>query len=206
MRQLLVSATFAALVCSAHAQVPTTDAAAIAQMVQQIQKLQSLEDKFKGDRGLWNFLNSATDQELAKHIPKGIADVLKPSGGQLDRDIANILRGVPDRKTVSAGESEKLRRTAAGAATANSTFDVAAKRAENIQRILDRAGDPNLDVKGLDELRLRMQAESALIQADQVRLQALNTAREAFEQIELEKKNANFYNSLRKPAVKTPAK
>jgi type IV secretion system protein VirB5 len=205
MRKLFVVTTLTVICATGFSQVPTTDAAAINQMIVQIKQIRDLESKFKGDRGLWNFLNGTAQKDLSKFLPAKAVDALKPLG-QLDPEVTKILEGVIDRKTMSAVDIEKLQRAGAKTSTSNKTFEVAAARADNIQKILERAGDPNLDVKGLDELRLRMQAETALIQADMVRMQALSAAREAQEQFEAEQRRASLSKSLRGPAIKNPPK
>lgn len=202
IRTLTLSALMATQ-SAAFAQVPVTDAAAITRFIEQIQvaknqvsQLQSIEGTFKGDRGLWNFLNSTPDKELRKYLPDDVIKILRGGDGQIAARAKALLLEINPDGSGSTIDKERQARSAGTAAAAEGMYTLATRRAHNLDQILQRAGDPSIDAKGMQELTLRLQAEQGFIQAEANQLNALRLAKEARDQIEADKSNRQFSNFL----------
>lgn len=182
--------SFFAAVLPAHAQIPVTDVASLAQQIQQVaswgQQIQSMKDQLaqqqqlfssmNGSRGLGQLLNNPA---LKSALPADWQNVYSSiqSGGY--SGLTGSAKAIRDANAIydcNAGAANSVARcnremnkTAQDKAFANDAYIASQRRLDNIQALMGQI-DNATDTKQIQDLQVRMQAENAMIQNEQTKL------------------------------------
>lgn len=194
---------------NAHAQIPVTDAANLSQQVQQvaswahqlqqmkaqIDQQQQMFRSLNGLRGLGNLLN---DPALKNALPADWINVYAKieSGGYagLTGDAKAIRDGAKiydcQGKTDNALSlcNRELNKASQDKAYGLQAYASAQARVDQIQRLMGQI-DNTSDAKSIAELGARIQAENAMIQNEQTKLQMFKMLAEAEDRLILQQKH-----------------
>lgn len=184
---LAVAVLMGALQGPAHAQIPTVDIAAIAQMGSQLQQMKqqyeqmrSQYDAFNGSRGMSSLLQNSS---LRKYLPqdwKSVYDQVQQgqysglSGNIGAIKSANSVLSAQQLQGLHSSNAASLDRQRNNAAVAQGTAEEAYRRTgdridylQSLATQVESAQDP----KAVMDLQASIAAEQAMIQNEQIRLQ-----------------------------------
>lgn len=172
--------------------VPVIDATAIAHAVTQIELLKNQIEQARqsfeavtGSRGIGALLNSELDRIGRRYLPSSFYDLQRitagtPAGAQL-LNLVNyykdqLSRSLPVRFPTGSPQAtmyeQMIEQQAANKALLHAAYESVEARLQNIETLMS-AIDSTSDMKGAEELNARITSESALVQNEVARLQAL---------------------------------
>lgn len=208
------------IMAGAYAQIPVTDVASLTQQMQQViswgQQLQQMKaqidqqkamyQSMSGSRGLGNLLNNpalknALPQDWQKvysSIQNGGYNGLSGAAKAI-RD-ANKLYGC-DGYTGSLAKlcERQAVKSSQDKAFAQDAYSAAQARLDNIQGLMNQI-DQTEDAKAISELGARIQAEQAMIQNEQTKLQMFRMLADAEKDLIDQQKREQSMLDMKKPS------
>lgn len=187
---LLVLAANVVAISGAHAQIPTTDAAGIAQGIvntnlqiaeyqRQWNMLKSQSDAMTGNRGFGDM--PVTDSN--KYLPNSAASVTQ--GSAAADDIMRSERSKGQDTSVAAmqrANDERWKRAATQRAVANQAYDGAQQRLSSLSGLTARIKETQ-DPKDIAELNTRIAAEQGIINGEMNKLKLIDTMASADDKL-----------------------
>ncbi|MFY2610534.1 type IV secretion system protein [Achromobacter ruhlandii] len=175
---------------AAHAQIPTTDGASIAQGIlntelqikeyqRQWSMLKSQSDAMTGNRGFGNM--PTTDSN--KYLPSSVTGIRQ--GSPAANDIMKSEREKGQDTSVSAmqqANDERWKRAANQRAIANQAYEGAQKRLSSLDTLTARIKETQ-DPKDIAELNTRIAAEQGIINGEMNKLKLIDTMTSADEKL-----------------------
>ncbi|MFG1298022.1 P-type DNA transfer protein VirB5 [Xanthobacter sp. V13C-7B] len=207
LRIFLLTAAILGVPCTAGAQgIPVFDTTSIAKQVEQIAQLKSqldtLKDQLTQDQKLYDSMNGLTnmsdvasalnDPEVRNALPSNFSDVeglLNGNGsGSLGSSAQRYLDAnstyQPSANDYYAQELAKVQRRNAGELSVGERmYQTAAKRVDGLEELRKKISKSS-DQKEVAALSARIQSESALLQNDMLRMQALKMVSDAQSRVE----------------------
>ncbi|TCM52620.1 type IV secretion system protein VirB5 [Rhizobium sp. PP-F2F-G48] len=207
----LMVATFAAEVGPAAAQgIPVIDQTAILKQIESITQLKNqldaLNEQISQAEQLYGSLNKLTDMadvasllnrpEIRKALPAdfaGIEGLLKGTGEGVfgesaTRHLDENTTYRSDAEDFYARELTRTQKRNAGQITlGEQIYDAATKRIDGIDQLRKKIGTAG-DAKEIADLQARLQAESAFLQTDVLRMQGLQMMQQAQVQVDEQRK------------------
>lgn len=185
--------------------IPTFDASAIANQVQQLEsmakQLESLKSQLEQGEKLFGSLNKLTDMssiagllndpKIRQALPKDFGDVEKLLKGTGQSDFSSLSAHFQtdnnyyqsDSNNFYAQELERSNKANAGSQSlGQAIYDAASKRIDGIETLKQRLGSAT-DAKEVMDLQARLSAESAFLQTDLLRMQGLKMVQDAQTQV-----------------------
>lgn len=214
MKRIIVACAALLSTQSFAAGIPVFDAANVMQAIASVQQLKAQLEQQKqiyqamnGTRGIGNLLN---DPALRSYLPadwQKIYDQLSTGGlSGLSGSAAEI------RKATKVFDCEKLQdansryqcEVQAGKVAQDKAFGLAAyeqsvKRVDQIEALMRRINDTS-DAKAIAELNARLQAENALIQNEQIKLQMFQYLSQAEDKAIEQQKRERTLELIKQPA------
>ncbi|MFK0207922.1 P-type DNA transfer protein VirB5 [Agrobacterium sp. NPDC090283] len=208
---VLVTVTLLASVGLADAQgIPVTDQAAIAKQIESIAQLKSqldaLNQQITQAQQLYGSLNKITnmadvasmlnDSSIRKALPQdfnAIESLFTGSGsGVFGDSAAKFLEGNSTYRTNAndfyAQELSRVQNKNAGQMSlGQQIYDAATKRIDGIDELRQKISSA-ADTKDIADLQARLQAESAFLQTDVLRMQGLQMVQQAQVQVDEQRK------------------
>ncbi len=218
VRTIMFASAMLVLPASAHAQYAVVDYAAIAKQVEQIGQLKSQLENMKQQltqaqkmydsvNGLTNMSDIAgvlNDPAIRKALPENFADVeglLSGNGsGAFGSSAQKFLDGNSTYQT-SANDfyAQELARTqkrnAGELSIGEQMYEAATKRVDGLETLRKQISKSE-DAKEVAALSARIQSESALLQTDMLRMQALSMVSEAQSKVEDQRARENWRAKL----------
>lgn len=209
-KKYLLPLAFVAFTASGSASlaqgIPVVDKTAILKQIEQISTLTKQLENARQQLGqlqeLHGSLNKLTDMgdvakllndpSIRRALPKDFSQLeglLKGNAGQYgdsyNRHLEeNTIYKTQDANDFYAQELERVRKKNAGQMTVGEQmYQAASKRIDGIDELKDKIGKSK-DAKETLDLQARLQAESAYLQTDVLRMQALQTVQQAQVQVE----------------------
>jgi type IV secretion system protein VirB5 len=198
MKKIFVSLLFATQVSVTFAAgIPVFDAASVMQAIASVQELKSQVEQQKqlysalnGNRGMGTLLNNPA---LRNYLPddwKKVYDTLNSGNvSGLTGSAAQIRKAnqIFDCAKVQNAQDKLLCNRSAGLAAAQKSFglnayDQSTKRIDQIESLMKQINQTS-DAKSIAELNARLQAENALIQNEQIKLQMFSELSRAEENL-----------------------
>ncbi|MCZ7854706.1 P-type DNA transfer protein VirB5 [Agrobacterium salinitolerans] len=207
----LATVTLLASVGFANAQgIPVTDQAAIAKQIESIAQLKSqldaLNQQLQQAQQLYGSLNKITnmadvasllnDSSIRKALPQdfnAIESLFKGSGSGVFGDSASkFLEGNSiyrtDANDFYAQELSRVQNKNAGQLSlGQQIYDAATKRIDGIDELRQKISSA-ADAKDIADLQARLQAETAFLQTDILRMQGLQMVQQAQVQVDEQRK------------------
>ncbi|MGI8397500.1 P-type DNA transfer protein VirB5 [Agrobacterium deltaense] len=207
----LATVTLLASVSLADAQgIPVTDQAAIAKQIESIAQLKSqldaLNQQITQAQQLYGSLNKITnmadvasllnDSSIRKALPQdfnAIESLFKGSGSGVFGDSASkFLEGNSTYRTSAndfyAQELSRIQNKNAGQMSlGQQIYNAATKRIDGIDELRQKISSA-ADTKDIADLQARLQAESAFLQTDVLRMQGLQMVQQAQVQVDEQRK------------------
>ncbi|WP_142781950.1 P-type DNA transfer protein VirB5 [Agrobacterium sp. T29] len=207
----LATVTLLASVGLANAQgIPVTDQAAIAKQIESIAQLKSqldaLNQQLQQAQQLYGSLNKITnmadvasllnDSSIRKALPQNfnaIESLFKGSGSGVFGDSASkFLEGNSTYRTDAndfyAQELSRVQNKNAGQLSlGQQIYDAATKRIDGIDELRQKISSA-ADAKDIADLQARLQAETAFLQTDVLRMQGLQMFQQAQVQVDEQRK------------------
>lgn len=207
----LATVTLLASVGLANAQgIPVTDQAAIAKQIESIAQLKSqldaLNQQLQQAQQLYGSLNKITnmadvasllnDSSIRKALPQNfnaIESLFKGSGSGVFGDSASkFLEGNSTYRTDAndfyAQELSRVQNKNAGQMSlGQQIYDAATKRIDGIDELRQKISSA-ADAKDIADLQARLQAETAFLQTDVLRMQGLQMVQQAQVQVDEQRK------------------
>ncbi len=204
---VLATVTLLASVSLADAQgIPVTDQAAIAKQIESIAQLKSqldaLNQQISQAQQLYGSLNKITnmadvasllnDSSIRKALPQdfnAIESLFKGSGSGVSGDSASkFLEGNSTYRTSAndfyAQELSRVQNRNAGQMSlGQQIYDAATKRIDGIDELRQKISSA-ADAKDIADLQARLQAETAFLQTDVLRMQGLQMVQQAQVQVD----------------------
>ncbi|MGV2114218.1 P-type DNA transfer protein VirB5 [Agrobacterium salinitolerans] len=208
---VLATVTLLASVGLADAQgIPVTDQAAIAKQIESIAQLKSqldaLNQQITQAQQLYGSLNKITnmadvagllnDSSIRKALPQdfnAIESLFKGSGsGVFGDSAAKFLEGNSTYRTSAndfyAQELSRIQNKNAGQMSlGQQIYNAATKRIDGIDELRQKISSA-ADTKDIADLQARLQAESAFLQTDVLRMQGLQMVQQAQVQVDEQRK------------------
>jgi type IV secretion system protein VirB5 len=205
---------------SAQAQIPVTDIAGLTQQVQQVvswgQQLKQMKDQIdqtkktfesmNGSRGLGNLLNNPM---LKNSLPPDWQKVYSAvqNGGykglsgaaKAIRDANKLVDCTYKSTTLQSLCQRQATKSSQDKAFAQDAYSSANARLDNIQGLMDEI-DQTTDAKSIAELGARIQAEQAMIQNEQTKLQMFRMLADAEKDLIEQQKREQSMLDLKKPS------
>lgn len=190
--------------------IPVTDQAAIAKQIESIAQLKSqldaLNQQISQAQELYGSLNKITDMAnvasllndsaIRKALPQdfnAIESLLRGSGGGVFGDsVSKFLEGNSTYRT-SANDfyaqelSRAQDRNAGQMSLGQQIYDAATKRIDGIDELRQKISSA-ADAKDIADLQARLQAETAFLQTDVLRMQGLQMVQQAQVQVNEQRK------------------
>lgn len=198
MKKLLVGLLLAGQVTLSFAGgIPVFDAATVAQALASVQELKAQLDQQKqlfsalnGSRGLGTLLNNPALRDYLPADFKKVYDSVQSSDfSSLTGTAADIRKAnqIFDCAKLVASSSVSLCNRGAGSAAnqksfAMNAFEQSTKRMDQIESLM-REINNTTDAKSIAELNARLQAENAMIQNEQIKLQMFSELQRAEENL-----------------------
>lgn len=217
---LVVGLAFFGLVDVASAQIPVTDVAGLTQQIQQViswgQQLQQMKaqidqqkatyEAMSGSRGLGSLLNNPALknalpqdwQQVYSAVQKGGYQGLT-SAAKVIRDANRVNDCVDRTNTLNALCQREANKAAQDKAFAQAAYTSAQTRLDNIQGLMGQI-DATTDAKSIAELGARMQAEQAMIQNEQTKLQMFRMLADAEKDLIDQQKRETSMKDLQRPS------
>ena len=208
------------LVSCAQAQIPVTDVASLTQQIQQVvswgQQLQQMKSQLQqqqqiyqsmsGGRGLGSLLNNPTLknalpadwQKVYSAIQNGGYQGLTGSAKAI-RDANKIFDCSAVAPTLAAICQRQANKSSQDKAYALDAYTSAQARLDNIQGLMGQI-DETTDAKSISELGARIQAEQAMIQNEQTKLQMFRMMADAEKDLIDQQKREQSMLDLKKPS------
>lgn len=215
-----VSATILLAMNAAQAQIPVTDVAGLTQQVQQViswgQQLQQMKaqidqqkrmyESMSGSRGLGHLLNNPALRNSLPQDWQKVYSAIQNGGykglsgaGRAIRD-ANKIYGCENFSASVAKLCERQAvKSAQDKAFAQDAYSVAQARLDNIQGLMSQI-DQTEDGKAIAELNARIQAEQAMIQNEQTKLQMFSMLAAAEKDLIDQQKREQSMLDLKRPS------
>ncbi|AGS26438.1 P-type DNA transfer protein VirB5 [Rhizobium etli] len=211
MRPLSVSAAFLASAMLASAQgIPVIDQTSVAKQIESITQLKSqldaLNQQLQQAQQLYGSLNKITnmadvagllnDQSIRKALPKdfnAIEGLFKGSGsGVFGNSASKFLQDNSSYRTNAndfyAQELSRIQNRNAGQMSlGQQIYDAATKRIDGIDELREKISSA-ADAKDIADLQARLQAETAFLQTDVLRMQGLQMVQQAQVQVDEQRK------------------
>ena len=198
--------------------IPVLDTTAIAKQVEQIAQLKSqletLKDQLAQGEALYNSMNGATnmsniagllnDPDIRKALPGKFSDVeglLQGNGsGSFGSSAQRHLEGNSSYQTSAndfyAQELAKAQKRNAGELSlGEQMYEAASKRVDGLEDLRKQISKSS-DQKEVAALSARIQSESALLQTDMLRMEALKMVQEAQSKVEDQRARENWRQKL----------
>lgn len=198
------------LVGTTHAQIPVTDAASLAQQIQQVaawgQQIEAMRNQItnqqllygslNGSRGIGQLLNNpALRDSLPSNWQQVYASVM--SGGYAG--LTGSAKSIRDANAIYQCPStlpqdqlqrcyREMNKTAQDKAFASDAYSSAQKRLDNIQSLMGQI-DNATDQKTILDLQVRIQSEQAMIQNEQTKLQMFKMMSDAEDKLIAQQKH-----------------
>lgn len=213
MKRIIVACTALLSTQSFAAGIPVFDAANVMQAITSVQQLKAQLEQQKqiyqamnGTRGMGNLLN---DPALRNYLPadwQKIYDQLSTGGlAGLSGSAAEIRKAtkVFDCERLHAPNSRYQCEVQAAKVAQDKAFGLAAyeqsvKRVDQIEALMRRINDTS-DAKAIAELNARLQAENALIQNEQIKLQMFQYLSQAEDRAIQQRKTEQLYHDTHLP-------
>ena len=221
----LSALALAASMAAAHASgIPVIDAASLAKHIEQVATLTKQLENAKEQLGqlqqLHGSLNKMTnmadvakllnDPSIRRALPNDFSQMealLKGNPGQYgdayNRHLEeNTVYKPQDANDFYAQELERVRKKNAGLLTVGEQmYQAATKRIDGIDELRKKIGTSK-DAKETLDLQARLQAESAYLQTDVLRMQALQTVQQAQVQVEQQRQYEEQRKQIREAREK----
>lgn len=198
MKKLFVCLLLAGQVSVSNATgIPVFDAASVAQALMSVQELKAQLDQQKqlfkslnGSRGMGDLLNNPALRDYLPDNFKNVYDNVNGSDfGSLTGPAADIRKAsqIFDCAKLVSSSSKQLCNRGAGSAASQKSFALQAyeqssKRVDQIEALMKQINNTT-DAKSIAELNARLQAENAMIQNEQIKLQMFSELQRAEENI-----------------------
>lgn len=213
MKRIIVACTALLSAQSFAAGIPVFDAANVMQAITSVQQLKAQLEQQKqiyqamnGSRGMGNLLN---DPALKSYLPadwQKVYDQLTAGGlAGLSGSAAEIRKAnqIFDCARLQAPNSRYQCEVQAGKVAHDTAFGLAAyqqsvKRVDQIEALMRRINDTS-DAKAIAELNARLQAENALIQNEQIKLQMFQFLSQAKDREIQQRKTEQLYHDTHLP-------
>ncbi len=216
LRTTLIACALVAWAALAHAQIPVTDAASLAQQIQQVaawgQQIQGMKDQLSQQQQLFNSMNGArgigqllNNPALKDALPQNWQTVYSAiqAGGYAGltgsakaiRDANAIFQCKTGTKEEIARCNRELNKSAQDKAFANDAYTAAQRRLDNIQALMGQI-DSATDSKQIQDLQVRMQAEQAMIQNEQTKLTMFKMMADAEDKLIAQQKHEQDLKDL----------
>lgn len=163
-------------------------AAQYIQMIEQYQQLVATYNSLNGARGFHHLVNNP---EIRKYLPEDYANILSQGYGNWQQ-LRRLLDDPIGTKNLHRRARDQL---AVDEAMVQEAYRQASKRIRDIQVLLDKLRDTN-DAKDTADLQVRIQAEQAMIQNENVKLAMLKNLQEVESRKLTEMSRANRVKSL----------
>jgi type IV secretion system protein VirB5 len=214
MKRIIVACTALLSAHSFAAGIPVFDAANVMQAITSVQQLKAQLEQQKqiyqamnGSRGMGNLLN---DPALRNYLPadwQKVYDQLSSGGlAGLSGSAAEIRKAtkVFDCERLQTPNSRYQCEVQAGKVAQDKAFGLAAyeqsvKRVDQIEALMRRINDTS-DPKAIAELNARLQAENALIQNEQIKLQMFQYLSQAEDKAIAQRKRESTLELIKQPA------
>ncbi|BCF95413.1 type IV secretion system protein [Paraburkholderia largidicola] len=200
----LIRAALAALVLlgaanAAHAQIPTTDIAAAAQRAlaidNAIQQLTQMKAQVQSLTGNWNVGVVLNDPALHSYLPDQWESIYnKAKSGSLNGISSATLQIMQQEGLTNGATSgqQRLNSTlATNKAMAQASYDQTIARLQNIQSLMQQSNLAQTAAEKQD-LNNRLQAELAMVQNEQTRLNMMTSLQNA--EVQLAQRQAHIAN------------
>lgn len=225
MKKIFMAVTAALAMNAAHAQIPVTDGASIAQAVanqietiakwqlqyeQMMTQIENMEREYKaltGGRGLGTILNDPRYREYLPTEWQGVYDAVRSGGySGLSGRASSIYNENQIYDTCAHLQVSEQRLTceaqavkgAQDKAFALDAYDAARDRLNQIDQLMSRINTTQ-DPKDIAELQGRIAAEQAMIQNEQTKLQMYSMVAEAEDRIQEQRRvEANAKENARR--------
>lgn len=191
----------------AFAGIPVIDAANVAQaikqvtawgqqykqMVDQYQQMQQQYQSLTGSRGFSSLLNGPAYQQARRMLPPDAQQVLDLAKGGSYGNLASSISAIKKASTTLDGSAftspaaakqwdADMNRAASNKALSMQAYTDAGQRLQNLEGMINQISQTQ-DPKAIAELQARMQAEQAIIQNEQNKIQAMAMLASAEQQI-----------------------
>lgn len=201
-RTLIALATASTVLLATNSQatgIPVIDAAAIAQMVEQLVFLKNQLDQMKstynstiGSRGLGGLINNP---QVRAYLPSDVNGVLTMVQMGKSGDLVGLAKQILGQNsvlsykqlaTLSTDNQTKItdqrNQAATQSAAAQMAFKAASDRFDTLQVLVDSI-DAQTDPKAIQDLQARIQAEQVMLQNENAKLNAMASAAVAQRQV-----------------------
>lgn len=201
---------------TASAQIPVTDAASLAQQIQQVmawgQQIQGMKDQLtqqqqlfnsmNGTRGIGQLLNNPTLKDILPQDWQKVYSAIQAGGytgltgsAKAIRDANAIFQCNTGSKEEIARCNRELNKSAQDKAFASGAYMAAQRRLDNIQALMGQI-DNATDSKQIQDLQVRMQAEQAMIQNEQTKLTMFKMMADAEDKLIAQQKHEQDLKDL----------
>lgn len=201
---------------TASAQIPVTDAASLAQQIQQVmawgQQIQGMKDQLtqqqqlfnsmNGTRGIGQLLNNPTLKDILPQDWQKVYSAIQAGGytgltgsAKAIRDANAIFQCNTGSKEEIARCNRELNKSAQDKAFASDAYMAAQRRLDNIQALMGQI-DNATDSKQIQDLQVRMQAEQAMIQNEQTKLTMFKMMADAEDKLIAQQKHEQDLKDL----------
>ncbi|SDA87697.1 P-type DNA transfer protein VirB5 [Sinorhizobium sp. NFACC03] len=190
--------------------IPVIDRTAIAKQIESIAQLKSqldaLNQQIKQAQQLYGSLNKLTDMAdvvsalndpgIRKALPSdfnAVESLLNGNGTGAYRDSASTFLGVNSSYQTNAGDfyaqelSRIQKKNAGQMSLGQQIYDAATKRIDGIDQLRQKISTAS-DAKDIADLQARLQVETAFLQADVLRMDALRMVQQAQAQVDEQRK------------------
>lgn len=212
----LFSVACAVTATTASAQIPVTDAASLAQQIQQVmawgQQIQGMKDQLtqqqqlfnsmNGTRGIGQLLNNPTLKDILPQDWQKVYSAIQAGGytgltgsAKAIRDANAIFQCKTGNKEEIARCDRELNKPAQDKAFASDAYTAAQRRLDNIQALMGQI-DNATDSKQIQDLQVRMQAEQAMIQNEQTKLTMFKMMADAEDKLIAQQKHEQDLKDL----------
>lgn len=206
---------------SATAQIPVTDVASLTQQMQQVlswtQQLQQMKaqieqqkaayESMSGSRGLGSLFNDpALKNSLPQDWQKVYTAVQKggyqglTSAAKAIRDMNKVAECTDRIASQKALCQRQANKPAQDKAFAQDAYNGAQSRLDNIQGLMGQINATS-DPKSIAELQARMQAEQAMIQNEQTKLQMFRMLADSERDLIEQQKRETSMNDINRPST-----
>ena len=192
---------------SAHAGIPTFDAAAVAQAIMQVQswaqqyqqmvtQIRNMETQISnvtGSRGFSSLLNGPLYEQARRYLPadsQALVDAMRSANfGTLNSSLESVKRGAVSLsgsqfKSSTAGTQfdQDMNRAAMAHVSSQEAYKAAMQRLQGLEYMTGQISATN-DPKAIAELQARIATEQSMIQNETAKLQSLQMLIAAEKQI-----------------------
>lgn len=198
VRNLIAGVLFCVVPTVSVAQIPTTDVAAIAQMVQQlmvmkrqVQSLQSQYEALTGSSGIGGFLSGSPGilrQNLPENWKNVYADALGGQSGitgpavSMTDQFKQRINSMPAGQALALIEKKRQRKGAYDRVMAARAYNNQMRELDNMTALTQQINSAT-SMKEIADLQARIQTAQGTIQAEQVKLQLMAMLQESQDKL-----------------------